>query len=82
MKQPTEKPRFTRILWWIGGIFGGLILLSSIVIGLKVTRTGHIPTIPDNSTISAPSSDDLTVPMPDIDYSNARPSDSHLFRVS
>lgn len=78
MKQTTEKSQFIRILPWIFG----LILLSAIVVGLKMTRRDQVSTPADNSTTPIPSADDPITPTPGLDFSTTRLSDNGLFRVS
>lgn len=58
MKKPKSK--FIRVLLWIGGILGGLALLSVILMRIMLMRMGDVPTDLDYST-TAPSENGLYV---------------------
>ena len=46
----NQKSKLTRILLWIGGIVGGLVLLLAIAIGVMAARMNHVPSDLDYST--------------------------------
>lgn len=58
MKKPKSK--FVRMLLWIGGILGGLALLSVILMRIMLMRMGDVPSGLDYST-SLPSENGLYV---------------------
>jgi hypothetical protein len=82
MKQITKRSKFIRILWWVGGIFGGLVVLTFITTGNRLARMSETPTAPDNFTMQAPSSDDVPLSTSVDDYSTTRLSDEGVFSVS
>lgn len=45
-----QKSKLTRIILWIGGIFGGLILLLAIAFGVMAARMNYVPSDLDYST--------------------------------
>ena len=53
MKEQKPKSRFVRILLWLGGILGGLILLTAVYMGVMMSRMGDVPSDLDYSTTQA-----------------------------
>jgi hypothetical protein len=53
MKNTTSKSKFTRILLWLGGILGGLVLIYAAVVSIMMSRRGAVPTDLDYSTTRA-----------------------------
>ena len=49
MKQTTPKSKLVRVLIWIGEIFGGLVLLYAILMGVMMARMGDVPSDLDYS---------------------------------
>jgi hypothetical protein len=50
MKQTTSKPKFPRLLLWIGGILGGLVFVFVIAMNVMMTRMGDVPSDLDFAT--------------------------------
>jgi YtkA-like len=50
MKPTTTKFKFTRVLLWVGVIFGGLVLAFAIFMGVMMTRKNNVPSDLDYST--------------------------------
>ncbi len=47
---PRTRRSFKPILWWAGGIFGGLLLLVALLFGFMLYRMNYIPADLDTST--------------------------------
>lgn len=50
MNQTTSKPKFPRLLLWIGGILGGLALVIVLLMNLMRASMGAVPDDLDYST--------------------------------
>jgi hypothetical protein len=50
MNQTTSKPKFPRILLWIGGILGGLALVIVVLMNMMRASMGDVPSDLDYST--------------------------------
>lgn len=50
MNQTTSKPKFPRILLWVGGILGGLALVIVLLMNLMRASMGAVPDNLDYST--------------------------------
>jgi hypothetical protein len=50
MKQTTPRSKLARTLMWIGGIFGGLVLIFAIYMSTMMARLGDVPSDLDTST--------------------------------
>lgn len=50
MNQTTSKPKFPRLLLWIGGILGGLALVIVILMNMMRASMGAVPSDLDYST--------------------------------
>ena len=50
MKQTKPKSKLIRALMWIGGIFGGLVLVYAILMGVMMARMGAVPSDLDYAT--------------------------------
>lgn len=50
MKQSNPRSKPVRILLWIGGILGGLVLVAAIFMGVMMARMGDVPSDLDYST--------------------------------
>jgi hypothetical protein len=50
MNQTSPKPKFPRLLLWIGGILGGLALVIVLLMNLMMAHMGAIPDDLDYST--------------------------------
>jgi hypothetical protein len=50
MTQSKPRSNFTRILLWIGAVFGGLILVFAIFMGVMIARMNDVPADLDTST--------------------------------
>ena len=50
MKEQKSKSRFIRVLIWLGGIFGSLVLLAAVYMVIMMSRVGDVPSDLDYST--------------------------------
>lgn len=50
MNQTTSKPKTVRVLKWIGGILGGLVLLFAVAFGAMMAKMNYVPSDLDYST--------------------------------
>jgi hypothetical protein len=53
MKTTTSKSKLTRVLFWIGGILGGLVLVYAVLMGVMMSRMSNVPSDLDYSTTRA-----------------------------
>lgn len=53
MKTTTSKSKLTRVLFWIGGILGGLVLVYAVLMGVMMSRISNVPSDLDYSTTRA-----------------------------
>ena len=50
MNPPRPKTKVTRTFLWLGGILGSLIVLAALYMGVRMSRTGDVPSDLDYST--------------------------------
>ena len=86
----TKNLKSKRVLLWIGGILGGLVLVFAILAGGKNPRVNALPPTLASSTTgptAVPANPDYSTTRPkdvpsNLNYSTTRLSERSLFRVS